>query len=194
MSSEGKNILHCINDRSSFRKWLENNAGNETECYVAVHKGRPVEGNVLNYLDAVEEAICFGWIDSTYGLLDGKRMQRFTPRRENAHWTELNKERARRLEKLGLMADAGRKVLPAMGKRSFKMDPEIREILKKNRLWSMFCSFPPLYQRVRIYNLVFQRNRDRNAYEKNLMHLLEETRKGKMYGQWNDYGRLLEYK
>ena len=192
MKSERNNVLHDINDRSSFRKWLENNAGNETECYVAVHKGRPVEGNVLNYLDAVEEAICFGWIDSTYALVDGTRLQRFTPRRENALWTELNKERARRLEKLGLMTDAGRKVLPAMGKRSFKMDPEIREILKKNRIWTRFRSFPPLYQRIRIYNLLFQRERNRQAYEKSLVHLIQETRKGKMYGQWNDYGRLLD--
>ena len=178
MSSEGNNILHHINDRSGFRKWLENNAGNETECYVAVHKGRPVEGGAFNYLDAVEEAICFGWIDSTYALVDGTRLQRFTPRRENALWTELNKERARRLEKLGLMTDAGRKVLPPMGKRSFKMDPEIREILKKNRIWTRFRSFPPLYQRIRIYNLLFQRERNRQGNAERVRNLKQKQGSG----------------
>ena len=170
-------LLLEYSERGQLREWLQNNHNTAKECWVAIYKANKPALPCLPYTDIVEEALCFGWIDSTYGLLDGKRMQVFTPRRDKAHWTELNKERARRLEKLGLMTDAGRKVLPAMGKRSFKMDPEIREILKKNRLWSMFCSFPPLYQRVRIYNLVFQRNRDRNAYEKNLMHLLEETRK-----------------
>jgi len=99
-------------------------------------------------LDAVEEALCFGWIDSTHRVIEGVRMQRFTPRRKSSKWTELNKERVHRLEKLGLMTDAGRAVLPAMGVRSFEVDSEIKAALKQERVWSKFKSFPPLYQRV----------------------------------------------
>ena len=90
------------------------------------------------YLDAVEEALCFGWIDSTNKVIDGVRMQRFTPRKKNSLWTELNKERVRRLEQLGMMTDAGRAVLPPMGVRSFRIDPDVETSLKQARVWSKF--------------------------------------------------------
>ena len=79
-------------------------------------------------------------------MIDGKRMQRFTPRKKKGTWTELNKERVRRLEKLGLMTDAGRAVLPMMGSRSFKIDKDIETAMKASRCWSEFKTFPPLYQ------------------------------------------------
>ena len=65
---------------------------------------------MLWYLDAVEEALCFGWIDSTVKTIDGVTLQRFGKRVKNSQWTELNKERCRRLEALGLMTDSGRAV------------------------------------------------------------------------------------
>ena len=145
------------------------------------------------YLDAVEEALCFGWIDSTLTKFNGVSMQRFSPRQKKSPWTELNKERVRRLEYLGLMTDAGRAALPAMGPRSFKADPEIMQALKKARVWSKFKAFPLLYQRVRLYNLSFYKDRNMKEYEPALQNLIEKTRQGKMYGEWNDYGRLLDY-
>ena len=189
--SEHENILD-IRDRESFRAWLSENAGTQSECWIEVRRGRPADDGALYYLDAVEEALCFGWIDSTQKVIDGVRMQRFSPRRKNSPWTELNKERARRLERLGLMTDSGRAVLPPMGKRSFKMPPEIEAALKEARLWSRFRSFPPLYQRVRAYNIYFYKKRAEAMYEKALARLIAETAKGHMYGEWNDYGRLTE--
>ena len=189
---EYKNILE-INNRRVFRSWLESNAETESECYVSVKRGRPKEENVFYYLDAVEEALCFGWIDSTVKEIGGKRMQRFSPRRQNGFWTELNKERVRRLEKLGLMTELGRKVLPPMGKNSFRIDHDIETAMKKARVWTIFKSFPPLYQRVRAYNVTFCKKRSPEAYEKALSHLISETQKEKMFGEWNDYGRLLNY-
>ena len=143
-------------------------------------------------MDAVEEALCFGWIDSTHALIDGVRMQRFTPRKKGSQWTELNKERVRRLERMGLMTDAGRAVLPAMGQRSFRVDPDVETAMKKARVWARFRAFPPLYQRVRAYNVAFYKKRDAEAYQRALSHLIEETKRGQMFGEWNDYGRLLE--
>ena len=119
-----KNILEVV-DRADFRKWLEQNGAAETECWISVKRGKPLDDTVFYYLDAVEEALCFGWIDSTHKVIDGKRMQRFSPRKKNSPWTELNKERVRRLERFGLMTDAGRAVLPPMGVRSFKTDKDI---------------------------------------------------------------------
>lgn len=120
-------------------------------------------------------------------------MQRFTPRKKGSPWTELNKERVRRLESLGLMTDSGRKALPKMGARSFKVDRDIESKLKEARVWTNFKSFPALYQRIRESNAASYKKRDPEIYEKMLNHLIEETRKGKLYGEWNDYGRLLEY-
>jgi hypothetical protein len=160
---------------------------------VEIKRGAPTENGILSYLDAVEEALCFGWIDSTNKKVGEKRIQRFTPRKKNGSWTELNKERVRRLEKLGLMTDAGRTVLPAMGARSFKVDPAVEAALKQARAWSKFKSFPALYQRVRAGNIAFYKKRDPAMYEQTLSHLIAETKKGHMFGEWNDYGRLLEY-
>ena len=92
-----------------------------------------------------------------------------------------------------MMTDAGRAVLPQMDIRKFKIDTEIEKALKEARLWSKFKTFPPLYQRIRTYNIAFTRTKYPAAYDKALAHLIEETRKGKMYGEWNDYGRLLDY-
>lgn len=186
------NILQVTN-RLEFREWLSKYSSIETECWVAVKRGKPSYDNTFYYLDAVEEALCFGWIDSNHKLIDGIRMQRFTPRKKNSPWTELNKERARRLEKLGLMTDVGRAVLPSMDIRSFKVDEEIERELKQAGVWSKFKSFHPLYQRIRAYNIAFYKTRNPEAFQKGLIHLIEETRKGKMFGEWNDYGRLLEY-
>lgn len=185
-----ENILH-ISNRQDFREWLEANHNTASECWVTVKRGRPTDEAALFYLDAVEEALCFGWIDSTANYIDGVVMQRFSPRKKNSPWTELNKERARRLERLGRMTSAGRRALPPMGARSFRFDPELEEALKKARVWSAFRSFPPLYQRIRAYNVTFYKNRDPQTYQKALNHLISETKKGNMFGEWNDYGRLL---
>ena len=188
---EYKNILD-IRDRKGFRAWLNEFGDTESECWLELKRGRPSSDGAFYYLDAVEEALCFGWIDSTLGKFDGRRLQRFSPRKKNSPWTELNKERVRRLERLGLMTDRGRAVLPPMGKRSFRISPDIEQALKEARVWSRFKSFPPLYQRVRAYNVQFFRKRDEAMYDKALRHLIAETKAGRMYGEWNDYGRLTE--
>ena len=186
------NIL-TVKNRAEFREWLSFNYAAEFECWVELKRGRPVDDDKFYYLDAVEEALCFGWIDSTHKVIDGRRMQRFTPQAKNSPWTELNKERVRRLEKLGFMTAAGRAVLPPMGPHSFKVDPDIEAAMKAARCWSKFKSFPPLYQRIRAYNVVFYKKRNPAMYEQTLSHLIAETRKGRMFGEWNDYGRLLDY-
>lgn len=186
------NVLQ-IKSKEEFRNWLLVNSSNETECWVMLKRGKPAEPGEFYYLDAVEVALCFGWIDSTQAIVDGVIMQRFTPRRKSSNWTELNKERVRRLEKLGLMTEAGRKALPSGKCMRFKLDPDVEEALKKARVYRKFKSFPPLYQRVKAGNLAFYKKRDAVAYEKMLKRLIVETKEGRMYGEWNDYGRLLNY-
>ena len=97
----------------SARQWLAENHPSAKECWVATYRGKkPLPGPCLPYLAVVEEALCFGWIDSTCKRLpDGRLAQRLSPRRKNSHWTERNWQRCADLEQRGLMTDAGRKAL-----------------------------------------------------------------------------------
>lgn len=193
MAFEPANILASVADRAAFRAWLAQHHATERECWVATKRGKPVDDGTFWYLDAVEEALCFGWVDSVLKVVDGTPLQRFSPRKPKSPWTELNKERVRRLEKLGMMTDAGRAVLPPLGPRSFRVDPDVEAALKAARCWSKFRGFPPLYQRVRAYNVAFYKTRDPQAYERALANLIAHTKRGEMFGEWNDYGRLLDY-
>lgn len=119
---EPENVL-SVKSRDDFRRWLADYHATEKECWLHVKRGRPVDDGTFWYLDAVEEALCFGWIDSTIKMLNGTAFQRFSPRRKGSPWTELNKERCRRLERLGKMTDAGRAVLPDMSPEGFSHRP-----------------------------------------------------------------------
>lgn len=104
---------------------------------------------MLLYLDAVEEALCFGCIDGVKKKISETELaQRLSPQGKKSSWTELNKERVRRLEKLGLMTDVGRKVLPDMDYDSFRIDPVIEQRLKEEKqIYENFKAFPDLYNR-----------------------------------------------
>ena len=182
-----------IPNRLAFRAWLQEHSQSEEECFLLLKRGEPKDDGSFYYLDAVEEALCFGWIDSVSTSADGQSVQRFSPRSKNSPWTELNKERARRLIHLGLMQPSGIAVLPAMGPRSFHLDEDVEMALKKARVYKIFRSFPSLYQRVRGYNVAFFKKRDPEAYQKALTNLIRYTKQGKMYGMWHDYGRLLNW-
>ncbi len=185
------NIL-CITNRNEFRNWLMNNSGTEKECWIAVKRGKIPPEDALWYLDAVEEALCFGWIDSTVKNVDGVTLQRFGPRTKNGRWTELNKERCRRLERLGLMTDRGRLVCPNID-AEFVIMPEIVTVFKARPIaWKNFCGFPPLYQRVRIDNIQRVVSKP-ELYESRLMKLIEASERNEMIGDWHDCGRLLDY-
>lgn len=187
---EIENLLAC-KTRQEFREWLKENANTQTFCWIAVSvKEKP---QVIRYLDAVEEALCFGWID---GIMkkksDTELVQRFSPRKKTSNWTELNKERVRRLEKLGLMTEEGLKILPDMRPEAFATDPEIEDRLKQEQVYEKFLEFPELYRRIRIDNIQGYK-RDPAVFAKRLDKLVENTRVNKMYGQWNDEGRLIDY-
>lgn len=80
-------------DRTAWRAWLEQHHTSAHEIWLLL-EDRPEE-NMVSYLEAVEEAICFGWIDGIQKRFSAnERAQRFTPRKKRSNWTELNKERA----------------------------------------------------------------------------------------------------
>lgn len=108
-------ILNLLeySERTQLREWLMANHAEAKECWVTTYRTKIPREDAIPYLDMVEEALCFGWIDSTYKRLpDGRGAQRLSPRRKNSHWTELNIRRCEELERRGLMTDAGRAALP----------------------------------------------------------------------------------
>lgn len=104
--------LLSFGDRKALRKWLEEHHQTTNACWVATYRGKNAMPDALPYLVVVEEALCFGWIDSTCKKLpDGRLAQRLSPRRKGSHWTELNRSRCADLEQRGQMTPAGRKAL-----------------------------------------------------------------------------------
>jgi uncharacterized protein YdeI (YjbR/CyaY-like superfamily) len=108
----GYPIYHA-ETRAQWRAWLEANsdaARGVWLCSWRTSTGR----RVCPYGEAVEEAICFGWIDSTVNILDADRvLQLMTPRRPRSAWTRLNRRRAAAMESAGLMTEAGRRAVDA---------------------------------------------------------------------------------
>ncbi len=93
--------------RDDWRAWLRKNHGSKSEVWVIfykTHAGKPV----ISYDDAVEEALCFGWIDSIIKKIDDEKFARkFTPRKANSRWSEANKNRARKMINEGKMTETG---------------------------------------------------------------------------------------
>lgn len=115
-------IFHAVS-RADWRKWLDHN--HDAEPGVWLCSWRPATGKpACPYPDAVEEAICFGWIDSTGSTLDDERgLQLYTPRRPKSSWTRLNRRRVDAMEAAGLMTPAGRRAV---------------EVARANGWWTIF--------------------------------------------------------
>lgn len=116
--------LLSFNHRSQLRQWLDEHHNSERVCWVTCYrKNRTGDGAAMPYIDVVEEALCYGWIDSTLKKLpDGRLAQRLSPRRKGSHWTELNRQRCLDLEHRGLMTPAGLAALRA-ATSSFLLNP-----------------------------------------------------------------------
>ena len=104
------NLLYYEN-RFGLRQWLKENHNKEKCCWVVTYRSKsPPEWPAIPYIEVVEEALCFGWIDSTLKRLpDGRLAQRLSPRRAKSHWTQLNMDRCVDLEDRGVMTEAGRR-------------------------------------------------------------------------------------
>jgi len=101
-----------VTTRDEFRKWLIPNHQVKKEIWLIQYK-KATKKPSINYIEAVEEAICFGWIDGLEKGMDSERCAlRFSPRRPKSNWTNTNKERARKMIAEGRMAPAGRATLP----------------------------------------------------------------------------------
>ena len=110
-----------VKHRAEWRDWLAANHDKIAEVWLVFYK-KSTGTTSIDYNDSVEEALCYGWIDSIIKKLDDKRYaHKFTPRKENSVWSPSNKNRVERLIEAGLMTEDGMRLIEA-AKRSGKWD------------------------------------------------------------------------
>lgn len=139
-------------DRDEWRAWLEKNSRSAKEIWLVYYKkasGKPR----VPYNDAVEEAICFGWIDGVVRKMDAERyVQRFSPRRAASQWSASNITRARKMIRFGKMTALGRGVFDPtreLAPRPSEIPGDLEDHFKKQTLaWENYQKFPPFYRRM----------------------------------------------
>lgn len=143
MAAIAKTNTYYAKDRNAWRKWLDKNHESSTGVWLIYYKKESGKTRVP-YADAVEEALCYGWIDSTVNPIDEDGyMQLFTPRKEKSGWSKLNKERIVRLVEQGLMTPAGMKKIETAKKNgswekldgieAFTIPDELKKAFKANK-------------------------------------------------------------
>ena len=139
--------------RGEFRKWLEKNHAKQTELWILFYKVHTNKKSV-RYAEAVEEALCFGWIDGIVKRIDDeKHAQRYTPRKPRSIWSNVNKERAKQMIDSGKMTEAGLAKIKEAKKNGWwqkaysiqvnhKMPPEMKKVLMSDKeAWRNFQNF-----------------------------------------------------
>jgi len=148
------NTIFCKN-RDEWRSWLEKNHKTESEIWL-IYLKKHTKKETVSYNDAVEQALCFGWIDSLVKSIDqNSYMQKYTPRKSNSVWSLANKKRVEKMITEGKMTPAGmEKVKTAKksgwwdkaysSKTEFKIPDELINALKENPIaFKNFNNFPP---------------------------------------------------
>jgi uncharacterized protein YdeI (YjbR/CyaY-like superfamily) len=182
---KGKTLY--VTQRKDWRSWLQKNYNQEKEIWLIYYRkssGKPR----IPYNDAVEEALCYGWIDSILKRVDKEKFaQRFTPRRKGSLLSEMNRERIRRLIKKKKMTLIGLKAVShAFDKNKehkFVLATDIIRALKNNeQAWENFQNFSEGYKRVRIGYVEDVRKYSKHMFENRLNHFIKMTAKNKKFG------------
>jgi uncharacterized protein YdeI (YjbR/CyaY-like superfamily) len=177
---------------AAFRAWLDRHHTSETALWVGFHKaasGRPS----LTWPQAVDEALCFGWIDGVRKRVDESRyMIRFTPRKPRSIWSAVNIARATELTTLGRMAPAGlaaferrtaeRSAIYAYEQRRHpELAPAQARAFRRNRAaWDFFRAQAPSYQRIALFWVVSAKRDDTKA--RRLDVLIADSAAGRRIG------------
>ena len=157
-----------ITDRARWRAWLSKNYDKKNEVWLVYYKkssGKPR----IPQADAVEEALCFGWIDSTVKKLDDERfIQRFTPRNKGSVWSDINRARVRKLIKAKLMTPSGMKTLTGDYYKKELRIPKVLDMpndfenaLKKDIVaYNNFSKFAPSYKKMYIWYVISAKKKE----------------------------------
>lgn len=171
-----------VTNRHDWRAWLAENYNKEKEVWLIFPKKASGKPRVL-YNDAVEEALCFGWIDSKVKRVDeNSYAQRFSPRNPKSKYSQANKERLRELVRRGLVLPEVQATLGEVLAEEFTAPQDIlKEIKADKTAWKNFQKFSPEYQRIRIAFIEGARNRPAE-FNKRLKYFIEMTAKNKQFG------------
>ena len=173
-----------VRTRAAWRRWLQRNHTRKKEVWLVMHAKASSRVGVT-YNDAVDEALCFGWIDSIVKKVGPlSRAQRFTPRRTGSPISEMNKARARRLVREGRMTAAGRSALggSALKRERLVVAPDVRRALRAEPgAWSRFEKLPVAYKRIRLGFIEGARGRPL-VFATRLRYFVRMTAQGKRFG------------
>lgn len=169
-------------DREGWRDWLSKNYDKEKEIWLVFPKKASGKLRIL-YNDAVEEALCFGWIDSTAKRIDDNSYaQRFSPRNPKTPYSEANKQRLRKLVREGKVIPSVVASIKGILDDEFIVPPDIlEEIRGDKKAWINFQNFSPEYKIIRIGYIEGARNRP-DEFRKRLNNFVKMTAKNKQFG------------
>jgi uncharacterized protein YdeI (YjbR/CyaY-like superfamily) len=173
--------LHVTN-RQDWRKWLKKHYKTTREIWLVYYKKETGKPRIV-YDDAVEEALCFGWIDSIVKTLDEKRTaQRFSPRRPKSKYSAANRERLRTLVKQRKVIKEVRETVGDLSEEKFEVPKDILKAIKGNKeAWNNYQKFSDAYKRIRIGFIDGARKRP-EEFKKRLRYFIKMTGKNKQYG------------
>jgi uncharacterized protein YdeI (YjbR/CyaY-like superfamily) len=171
--------VHRVAD---WRAWLRKHHDHRREIWLVYYRKSSGKPRIL-YSDAVDEALCFGWIDSQAAPLDAERSaQRFTPRRPGSPVSEMNRTRARRLVREKRMTKAGLDAIGDLRMRRLVIPPDIKAALQGDPLaWKRFQRFPAAYKRMRVAFVDGARGRP-EEFERRLGHLVRRSARNERFG------------
>jgi uncharacterized protein YdeI (YjbR/CyaY-like superfamily) len=178
-----------VHHREDWRAWLEKNFDKAKEIWL-VNPNKASGKPRLPYNDAVEEALCFGWIDSIIKKLDtDNAVQRYTPRSPKSAYSQQNKERLRWLAEHNLIHPTIQESVQSVLEEEFVFPPDILAAIKANpQAWKNYQSFSPAYQRIRVAYIDSARKRP-EEFRKRLANFIKKTEQNKQIG----YGGIDKY-
>ena len=169
----------CTSERAAWRKYLADHFETASEIWFIFPDKKSGEES-LSYNDAVEEALCFGWIDSTNRRLDEKHcIRRFSPRKKGSTYSQPNIERLIWLDSRGLIHPKIRESILPVIEKPFVFPPDILETLRQDEtVWENYRHFSEPYKRIRIAYIEAARKRP-DEFQKRLNSFIEKTRRNK---------------
>lgn len=184
-----RQLFHA-QSRSQWREWLANHHESESEIWFVFPTVSSGEESI-SYNDAVEEALCFGWIDGRAGTLDETHsLRRFTPRRKGSSYSRPNIERLIWLEEKGMINPKIREsVLPLIKAPFIFPEDIISEIRRNPDAWKNFETFSDSYKRIRVAYIDSARERP-VEFRKRLENFILQSARGKLI---SGYGGIDKY-
>ena len=177
--ADGRKIKY-FTSREQWRKWLSVNFLKSDEVWLLYPK-KPSGKKRILYNDAVEEALCFGWIDSIYQAHDAEStIQRFTPRKPKSSYSQANRERLKWLFDRDMIHPKVLQSVEPIIKQSFVLPADIIKEIQQNPVaWMHFQHFSAPYQRIRIAYIDSARKRP-EEFRKRLTNFIKKTAENKL--------------